>query len=203
MGSVFQIVLENRTMTQLLTLACLVVFSSIITLTTSQQNCRLTTRDVEGPFYESGAPEVIQVAPSNELNDPNTDILIEGTVLNKQCRPITNAVVDIWYAGGNPIGYTFPPAKLWYRGRGRTDGKGKYVFKATYPGVYSGRPIPHIHYKVFAGGKELTTQLYFENDVPPSFEDYVARRGSQFAQNVQANPNGRIFTFNLVLDVQN
>jgi hypothetical protein len=25
---------------------------------------------------------------------------------------------------------------------------GKYVFKATYPGVYSGRPIPHIHYKV-------------------------------------------------------
>ena len=42
------------------------------------------------------------MAPSNELNDPNTDILIEGTVLNKRCRPITNAVVDIWYAGGNP-----------------------------------------------------------------------------------------------------
>ena len=42
------------------------------------------------------------MAPSNELNDPNTDILLEGTVLNKRCQPITNAVVDIWYAGGNP-----------------------------------------------------------------------------------------------------
>ena len=51
---VFQTVLEDRTMTQSLTLAYLVIFSSIITLTTSQQNCRLTTRDVEGPFYESG-----------------------------------------------------------------------------------------------------------------------------------------------------
>ena len=25
---------------------------------------------------------------------------------------------------------------------------GKYTFKATYPGVYNARPIPHIHYKV-------------------------------------------------------
>ena len=25
---------------------------------------------------------------------------------------------------------------------------GKYTFKATYPGVYNERPIPHIHYKV-------------------------------------------------------
>ena len=47
------------------------------------------------------------MAPSNELNDPNTDILIEGTVLNKRCRPITNAVVDIWYAGGNPSKWLF------------------------------------------------------------------------------------------------
>ena len=44
---------ENSTnMTQFLKLAYLVVFSSIITLTTSQRNCRLTTADVEGPFYE-------------------------------------------------------------------------------------------------------------------------------------------------------
>ena len=26
--------------------------------------------------------------------------------------------------------------------------KGEYKFQATYPGTYSGRPIPHIHYKV-------------------------------------------------------
>ena len=47
------------------------------------------------------------MAPSNELNDPNTEILIVGTVLNKRCQPITNAVVDIWYAGGNPSKWLF------------------------------------------------------------------------------------------------
>ena len=26
---------------------------------------------------------------------------------------------------------------------------GKYSFVATYPGTYTGRPIPHIHMKVF------------------------------------------------------
>jgi len=78
---------------------------------------------------------------------------------------------------------------------------GKYNFTATYPAVYTGRPIPHIHYKVFGGGKELTTQLYFQNDVPPSYEDYVANRSSQFPQKVQATSSGRTITFDLVMDV--
>ena len=42
------------------------------------------------------------MAPHNELNDPNKYIRIEGTVLNRRCRPINNAEVEIWYAGGNP-----------------------------------------------------------------------------------------------------
>ena len=39
-------------MTRFLKFAYLLAFSSIITLTTSQRDCRLTTADVEGPFYE-------------------------------------------------------------------------------------------------------------------------------------------------------
>ena len=52
--------------------------------------------------YFWGAPWGIHVAPYNELNDPNNYIRIEGTVLDKRCRPITDAMIDIWYAGGNP-----------------------------------------------------------------------------------------------------
>ena len=55
--------------------------------------------------------------------------------------------------------------------------------------------------QVFGGGKELTTQLYFQNDVPPSYEDYVANRSSQFPQKVQATSSGRTITFDLVMDV--
>ena len=49
-------------------------------------------------FYED--PAVVNtVVPNNELNDPNTKILLEGSILSKSCQLITNAAVDIWYAG--------------------------------------------------------------------------------------------------------
>merc|ERR1712141_109773 len=155
------------------------------------QNCKLTTTDVEGPFYEQGAPTTNQIVPSNELGNPSTELLITGQILNRRCNPVSNAKVDLWYAGGNPVGYTFPPDYLWYRGSATADKNGRYSFIATYPGVYRGRPIPHIHYKVFDGRKELTTQLYFQNDVPKSFEDYVIGKQSQFPQKVKATPTGR------------
>ena len=53
---------------------------------------------------------------------------------------------------------------------------------------------------MFDGKKELTTQLYFENDVPPNFEDYVARRQSQFPQKIIATKDERIISFDVVLD---
>ena len=56
------------------------------------------------------------------------------------------------------------------------------------------------HVQVFDGKKELTTQLYFENDVPRDFEDYVKRRQSQFPQKILATKNQRIITFDVVLD---
>merc|ERR1712223_343005 len=164
------------------------------------QNCPpLTTRDVEGPFYESNPPVAKQIAPDQAFNS-STAIFLKGRVLDRNCLPITNARVDVWYAGGNPVAYTFPPAILWYRGRTFTNVNGQYDFNATYPGTYSDRPIPHIHYKVFDGKKELTTQLYFENDVPKNFEDYVARRPSQFPQKIIATKDERIISFDVVLD---
>ena len=47
-------------------------------------------------------PEIFQVAPDNELGDPNTEILIQGRALNRKCQPMARSIVDIWYAGGNP-----------------------------------------------------------------------------------------------------
>ena len=54
---------------------------------------------------------------------------------------------------------------------------------------------------MFDGRKELTTQLYFQNDVPKSFEDYVIGKQSQFPQKVKATPTGRNITFDIVIDV--
>ena len=58
----------------------------------------------------------------------------------------------------------------------------------------------YIYSQVFDGKKELTTQLYFENDVPKQFEGHVAPRQSQFPQKQIATKNGRIITFDVILD---
>ena len=60
---------------------------------------------------------------------------------------MSNVRVDVWHAGKN-ADYTFPPDKLWYRGRTYTNQDGEYEFNTTYPAIYKSRAIPHIHYKV-------------------------------------------------------
>jgi len=72
--------------------------------------------------------------------------------------------------------------EVWYRGKVKADDQGRYEFKATYPGIYEGRPIIHYHYKVTAKETEFITQAYFEDKVPPRYQDYVKGRDSQYAK---------------------
>jgi len=95
---------------------------------------------------------------------------------------VVDAVVDIWYAGGENPHYTFRPDELVYRGKSRTSQSGDYEFLATFPGVYSGRPIPHYHVQVSTRTTTFITQIYFKNLVPKGFENYVRTRGSQFGR---------------------
>merc|ERR1711997_1179548 len=71
-------------------------------------------------FYRRGAPNVKTLAPSGELT-PDKKITVEGYVLDRNCNPISGAIVHAWYAGGNSAHYTFPPDFLWYRGFVRTN----------------------------------------------------------------------------------
>ena len=54
---------------------------------------------------------------------------------------------------------------------------------------------------MISSGKELVTQLYFPNDVPPSYEDYVVGRESQFPSKIVGYGSGRKINFNIVMDV--
>jgi len=180
----------------------LLLWVSVFFVVGQTQRCTVTSRDQEGPFYENGAPHrhpVRSLAPRSELT-PETKITVQGFVRDKNCNPIKGAKVQAWYAGGNPTAYTFPPENLWYRGYVVTDQNGRYSFVATYPGIYTERPIPHIHMKAITPTKELTTQLYFRNDVPASYEDYVRGRDSQFPANIRATRSGRKINFDLVMD---
>lgn len=123
----------------------------------------VTTSDIEGPFYISGAKSTAQLAPANAVG---TVLFITGTVYANDCKtPIGNAVVDVWHAndGGDY-------EDVDYRGVVKTDSSGQYSFATILPGKYLNgntyRPR-HLHYKVSAPDIDtsvLTTQIYFEGD---------------------------------------
>ena len=56
-------------------------------------------------------------------------------------------------------------------------------------------------FQVITPSKEFITQLYFKNDVPPSYEDYIVNRATQFPSSDVRTSSGRNINFNLVIDV--
>lgn len=116
----------------------------------------LTPEDQAGPYYRQGSPEV-----SNLFTEgmQGTRLVLVGMVLNQDCLPIPHVLLDFWQADADgkydDKGYVL-------RGHQFTDNKGRYYLETVLPGLYSSRPIEHIHVQVEApNGKVLITQLYF------------------------------------------
>jgi protocatechuate 3,4-dioxygenase beta subunit len=117
----------------------------------------LTKSQTEGPYYEADIPE------RNSLLEEGLQgkrLVLVGFVLDQNCQPLPNALLDFWHADANGE-YDNVGDRL--RGRQFTDAQGRYYLETILPGIYPSRPIEHIHVKVRpAGGDDVTTQLYFQ-----------------------------------------
>jgi catechol 1,2-dioxygenase len=89
------------------------------------------------------------------------------------CRPLADAVVDVWHANAAGMYYGLEgaagEADWQLRGRARTGRDGAYRFETILPGRYPLSPRRlrprHIHYLVAAPGhRPVVTQLYFAGD---------------------------------------
>lgn len=125
--------------------------------------CVLTEGNAEGPYYIEDAPIKNSLGDSLE----GQKLIISGKVLDRQCNPVPNAILDVWQTDANGL-YYFDNFTL--RGKIQADQNGVYEFETIFPGKYSEsgtiRPA-HIHVKVFSTLEEkesLTTQLYFAGD---------------------------------------
>lgn len=128
-------------------------------------SCETTGSDVEGPFFEEGAPERKKIAPDDE---PGRRIVIEGTVYESDCRtPVPGAVLDVWHASEEGDYYD---ASENYRLRGqlKSASDGSYQIRTIKPGRYrsaGGLRPAHVHFTISSPQFEpLTTQMYFEGD---------------------------------------
>jgi protocatechuate 3,4-dioxygenase beta subunit len=128
-----------------------------------------TTRpQTEGPFFKQKSP--LRSDLRAELK--GTPVTLTGLVLTRDCRPVANALVDLWHADADG-----DYDNRGFRGRGHqfTDAQGRYRFLTIRPARYTGR-TPHYHVKIqAANGPVLTTQLYFPGD-PGNRRDSLYRR---------------------------
>jgi protocatechuate 3,4-dioxygenase beta subunit len=177
-------------------------------------SCSLTPEETEGPYYFD-----VDSIRSDVREDR------EGTLLRlavrvrdaESCKPIENAVVDIWHcdalgsysgyesSGGEPPGGgggNSGPAddETYLRGVQVTNAEGIVEFKTIYPGWYRGRTV-HIHAKVHVNKRTvLTAQLYFDEKVNTAV--YSRKPYSEHTGREQFNDSDNIFDEKLLLTLQ-
>jgi protocatechuate 3,4-dioxygenase beta subunit len=149
-----------------------------------------TTELTEGPFYTPNSPRRTNL---REEGMEGTPIVLTGLVLTTSCKPIANALVDLWHADNNG-NYDNDGYRL--RGHHFTDAGGRYRFETIIPGLYRGR-TRHFHTKFQApGGKILTTQFYFPGE-PGNGRDGLFREELL----LQLSNGGKTGRIDVVLDV--
>jgi protocatechuate 3,4-dioxygenase beta subunit len=116
-----------------------------------------TPWEIEGPYYRLGTPQ------RSNLLEPGDKpgLILTGRVLNPAGRPIAGAVLSFWHASHageyDMVGYK-------YAGYVVTDEAGGYEVTTIVPGAYQPRQAKHLHVKVQAISRPVTTQLYFEGE---------------------------------------
>lgn len=169
---------------------CLNLFSMVLlsvpVVALAQSQCGAPTpEDIEGPFYKAGAPIRANLV---EAGSKAERMVLTGSVLSADCKPLANVSLDFWHADGQG---EYDNAGYRYRGIVTTDSQGRYRLETSLPPPYSGRPR-HIHVKVQRrGGRVLTTQLYFPGESRAAPRALVVK--------MERRADGRTATFDFVL----
>ncbi len=191
-----------------------------ITLGTASKSlaaATVTPPHTEGPFYpivdQADKDFDLTQIGDNDVAAMGEVVIVEGRVLDDAGAPVADAVVDIWQANaaGRYAHERDPnPAPLDPHFQGwailKSDAEGRYRFKTVRPGAYPAsknwtRP-PHIHFKVSRRGyREITTQMYFENE-PLNDVDHLLNELPQALQTTliaTRESESAPFQFNVVL----
>ena len=152
-----------------------------------------TLPETEGPFFKPKSPL------RGDLREPGIagrPVELSGLVLTRSCRPVANALVDLWHADDRG---EYDNRGFRLRGHVFTDAQGRYAFRTILPGLYPGR-TRHYHVKVQAPDRPvLTTQLYFP-DEPANRRDGLFRR--ELLMRVAEAGDGLSTRFDFIVDMR-
>jgi len=172
--------------------------------TVAAPSCFLTPAETEGPYYFN-ANLIRRDITEGKTGTPLRMVL---SVVNQECVPIPNAMVDVWhcdkdglysgYAGQGDNQQTSTVGQTFIRGIQMTDAAGNAEFTTIYPGWYPGRAT-HIHFKVHLNAKTyVTSQFAFPESTNTAI--YTTALYSARGQNPQKNSTDMVFRESSVLD---
>jgi protocatechuate 3,4-dioxygenase beta subunit len=151
-----------------------------------------TVRQTEGPFFKPRSPERADLREPGIKGQP---IELTGFVLTRGCRPVERALIDLWHADAEG---DYDNTGFRLRGHQFTNAQGHYRFLTVVPAFYEGR-TRHYHVKVQpAGGRVLTTQLYFPGEAK-NRSDRLFRR--ELLMKVAKQEGSLAGRFDFVLDM--
>jgi protocatechuate 3,4-dioxygenase beta subunit len=144
--------------------------------------CLLSPAVPQGPFYLNTG------LFRNDITEglPGIPMSMVLTVVNADCVPIPNAIVDVWHCDKDGIYSGFSSqgtaGQTFLRGMQTTDANGQVQFTSIYPGWYPGR-LTHLHVKIhFDNSTYVTTNLFY-----PAATNQVVYADALYAANGQ-NP---------------
>jgi protocatechuate 3,4-dioxygenase, beta subunit len=152
----------------------------------AEELARKTPWVTEGPFY----PPELPLDTDNDLILVNDSISpavgqiahLSGRLLDGRGDPIRNATIELWEADSSGIYLADRSRKsrfdAHFQGYGRflTGSTGDYYFRTIKPVAYTGRPAPHVHFKIKVKDREpFTTQLFVRGD-PGNARDGIWKR---------------------------
>jgi protocatechuate 3,4-dioxygenase beta subunit len=140
----------------------------------------------EGPFYPDKLPldtDNDLIILSNSLTPATGQIThLTGRILDTSGDPIRDAQIEIWQCDANGVYINTRDSvpndakrDKNFQGYGRfiTASTGEYRFRTIKPVPYTGRPAPHIHFRVKKNGRELLTSQIFIAGYPGNARDGV------------------------------
>jgi protocatechuate 3,4-dioxygenase beta subunit len=149
-----------------------------------------TPAQTAGPYFKPNSPARASLL---EPGMPGSRIVVEGSVLTTDCRPIPRALIDFWQADDRGA---YDNAGYRLRGHQFTDDAGHYRLETIVPGHYPGR-TRHVHVKLQApNGPVLITQLYFPGE-PANQQDGIFR--PELVMKVRDAGAGKLASFDFVL----
>jgi protocatechuate 3,4-dioxygenase beta subunit len=124
---------------------------------------------------------------------PGQTVYLSGKVLDENCVPVSDAIVEIWQADASgkyvktTLGDRLSPYPTFVStGRAVTDNLGRYRFVTIFPGLGK-ESAPHIHVKVTREHfKPFETEMYFGGDARNPSEERFAELDENARRSVTA-----------------